>query len=280
MTLWASVRAGIRRVEASSRMVSKILATATHFGAKDQSLAATMLYHTTYTRPQDTTMITKHLGHLSSRAAARCSSAVRRVSAVSSTLSSSSSDGAFLFTGSLPTHHDVSTPSSVGNINIQNRSFSSMGMMPRRGFPQYTIFGPDTALSIRAVLPQFRRAGAEGVSVERRGKLVLEFVPRKASGAGFDWNDKTLFSLSVEEVGLLLSQLPGNGVELSHSMNYGVGSDDESSGGVMQQSGDLVEKVLTIEPGEGATLNFKVDYMKDGIGGQSPPQFDEAIPVS
>jgi hypothetical protein len=143
-----------------------------------------------------------------------------------------------------------------------------MGMMPRRGFPQYSIFGPDSALSIRAILPQFRRAGTDGVSVERRGKLVFEFVPRNASGAGFAWSEKTI------------SQLPLNGVELSHSMNYGVGSDDESSGGVMQQSGDLVEKVLTIQPGEGATLTFKIDYLKDGVGGQSPPQFDNVMPVS
>ena len=143
------------------------------------------------------------------------------------------------------------------------------------------MFGPDSALSIRAVLPQFRRAGTDGVSVERRGKLVFEFIPRNPSGAGFAWSEKTLFSLSVEEVGLLLSQLPGNGVELSHSMNYGVGSDNESGGGgVMQEAGDLVEKVLTIEPGEAATLNFKIDYMKNGVGGQSPPQFENAIPVS
>lgn len=109
---------------------------------------------------------------------------------------------------------------------------------------------------------------------------MFEFVPRNASGAGFAWSEKTIFSLSVEEVGLLLSQLPLNGVELSHSMNYGVGSDDESSGGVMQQSGDLVEKVLTIQPGEGATLTFKIDYLKDGVGGQSPPQFDNVMPTT
>jgi hypothetical protein len=155
-----------------------------------------------------------------------------------------------------------------------------MGMMPRRGFPQYTVFGPDSALSVRAVLPQFKRAGNDGVSVDRRGKLVFEFVPRNASGAGFAWTDKTNFSLSVEEVGLLLSQLPGNGVELSHSMNYGVGSDGDESGdrGVTQYSGDLVEKVLTIQPGEGSTLNLKIDYVKDGVGGQSHPQYEETIP--
>jgi hypothetical protein len=144
------------------------------------------------------------------------------------------------------------------------------------------VFGPDSALSVRAVLPQFKRAGNDGVSVDRRGKLVFEFVPRNASGAGFAWTDKTNFSLSVEEVGLLLSQLPGNGVELSHSMNYGVGSDGDESGdrGVTQYSGDLVEKVLTIQPGEGSTLNLKIDYVKDGVGGQSHPQYEETIPVS
>jgi hypothetical protein len=227
------------------------------------------------------TMLTKQLVLLSHREVSRCSR--RQLSALSSiTLPSSPNNGGLLRTGFQPTQH-VSTSSSIAiGTSNHSRSFSSMGMMPRRGFPQYTVFGPDSALSVRAVLPQFKRAGNDGVSVDRRGKLVFEFVPRNASGAGFAWTDKTNFSLSVEEVGLLLSQLPGNGVELSHSMNYGVGSDGDESGGrgVTQYSGDLVEKVLTIQPGEGSTLNLKIDYVKDGVGGQSHPQYDETIPVS
>ena len=50
-------------------------------------------------------------------------------------------------------------------------------------------------------------------------------------------------------------------------------------GGVRQLGGDAVEKVLTIEPGEGATLRFKVDYVKGGMGGQAPPGV-EGMPVS
>ena len=50
-------------------------------------------------------------------------------------------------------------------------------------------------------------------------------------------------------------------------------------GGVRQVGGDAVEKVLTIEPGEGATLRFKVDYVKGGVGGQAPPGV-EGMPVS
>lgn len=236
-------------------------------------------YHNTIT------MLTKQLALLSHHAASRCSRRQLSVLSLSTTTTvSSQNNGGLLRTGFQPTQ-DVSTSSSsiaIGTSIHHSRSFSSMGMMPRRGFPQYTVFGPDSALSVRAVLPHFKRAGNDGVSVDRRGKLVFEFVPRNASGAGFAWTDKTNFSLSVEEVGLLLSQLPGNGVELSHSMNYGVGSDADESGarGVTQYSGDLVEKVLTIQPGEGSTLNLKIDYVKDGVGGQSHPQYEETTPVS
>jgi hypothetical protein len=154
--------------------------------------------------------------------------------------------------------------------------------MPRRAFPQYTIFGPDVAMSIRAVLPIFKRAGVDGISVDRRGKLVLEFVPRNNTGSGFAWNDKTLFSLTVEEVGLLLSQLPSNAVELCHP-TYGAddveGGGDFSLMGVKQLGGDAIEKVLTINSGEGSTLIFKIDYMKGGVGGQTPPGI-EGMPTT
>jgi hypothetical protein len=163
-------------------------------------------------------------------------------------------------------------------------------MMPRRAYPQYTIFGPDAAMSIRAVLPIFKRAGTDGLSVDRRGKLVLEFVPRNNTGSGFAWNDKTLFSLTVEEVGLLVNQLPVNSIELCHptygpdGAEGGGGGDPDGyggnmSGGPRQVGGDPVEKVLSIEPGEGMTLKFKVDYSKGGVMGQTPPGFD-GVPVS
>ena len=77
-------------------------------------------------------------------------------------------------------------------------------------------------------------------------------------------------------MGLLLSQLPGNGVGLSHKLYYGNnnsgsdGEDNAEGGGVRVVSGDLTEKVLTVEPREGASVSFKVDFVKDGIGGQVP----------
>ena len=161
----------------------------------------------------------------------------------------------------------------------QKRSLSMAGM-PRRGYPQYTIFSSDSALSMKAVMPVFKKAGMDGVAVERRGKMMLEFVPRNASGVGFAWNDKTIFSLTVEEVGLLLSQLPGNAVELSHpTFSNEDSAFGEEGSQVTQVSGDMVEKVLTVDPGDGATITFKVDYVTNGVGGQTPPGLD-GMPVS
>lgn len=171
----------------------------------------------------------------------------------------------------------MTPPTTVGPhlpLCQQQKRYLSMAGMPRRGYPQYTMFSSDSALSMKAAMPVFKKAGMDGVAVERRGKMMLEFVPRNASGSGFAWNDKTIFSLTVEEVGLLLSQLPGNAVELSHPT---FSSDDGAFGQesqVTQVSGDIVEKVLTVDPGDGATMTFKVDYVTNGVGGQTPPGFD------
>lgn len=142
--------------------------------------------------------------------------------------------------------------------------------MPRKGYAQYTLFGPDCAMAIRAILPQFKQAGADGVSVDRRGSLLVEFVPRNATGQGYMWSNKTTFALSCEEVGLCISQLPENAVELSHSSRQN---------NVEVTAGDTVEKVLTIESGEGQTVKFKIDYMMGGVGGQSPLGMTD-LPVS
>lgn len=120
-------------------------------------------------------------------------------------------------------------------------------------------------------MPIFKKAGTDGVSVDRRGKLILEFVPRNSGGTGYAWENKTVFSLGAEEVGLCVSQLPGAGVELSHKSFYG-SSDIED--GTKVYSGEMVDKVLTIEPKEGAAFLFKIDFVKNGVGGQSPDGMD------
>lgn len=238
-----------------------------------------------------TTTCGNNLGALASRASSRRSSTFLLFHPAACTLAN-----ATILSRNAPTPRHHISPSLINNANanaaVRSRSLSMA--MPRRGFPQYSIFGPDSALSVKAILPYFKRAGHDGVAVERRGKLVIEFVPRNTTGTGFAWGDKTSFSLSVEELGLCLSQLPGSGVELSHATYAARGSGIEDgamydgemldggvppASGVTQVAGDPVEKVLTIEPGEGATLKFKVDFMKGGVGGQTPPGM-VGMPVS
>ncbi|KAL3787727.1 hypothetical protein HJC23_012153 [Cyclotella cryptica] len=212
------------------------------------------------------------------------SSALRSLASIASrssirvnpTLIRSSACGLASYTNStIVSKRDVASYQRNAVPPYQQRAFSSMGMMPRRGFPQYTVFDQSTALSIRAQMPIFKKAGADGVSVDRRGKLILEFVPRNTAGTGYAWDNKTVFSLGAEEVGLCVSQLPGAGVELSHKSFYG-SSDTED--GTKVYSGEMVDKVLTIEPKEGAAFLFKIDFVKNGVGGQSPDGMD--IPTS
>ena len=96
-------------------------------------------------------------------------------------------------------------------------------------------------------MPQFRRAGNDGVSVERRGKLILEWIPRNNTGAGFAWNDKTIFSMTAEEVGLLIHQLPDNSVELSHP-TYNNVSDGEDNTPVTQLGAGMLLRRINVGP--------------------------------
>lgn len=104
--------------------------------------------------------------------------------------------------------------------------------------------------------------------------MLVEFAPMNAgSQPGFQWDEKVGFALSVEEIGLLISQLPHYGV----TFNRKVGGDQSTgfNGGsydlVTTSTNDSIDKVLTVQPGDGATITFRIDYMKDGMGGQLSP---------
>lgn len=42
-------------------------------------------------------------------------------------------------------------------------------------------------------------------------------------------------------------------------------------------AGDMPEKVLHITPGEGGQFSFKIDFEKDGVGGQNPLSTGEPL---
>ena len=50
--------------------------------------------------------------------------------------------------------------------------------------PSYQIYGEDSALTIKAILPEFRLLGSSTLVLDgkRKGRLLLEWVPRDPSG--------------------------------------------------------------------------------------------------
>lgn len=70
--------------------------------------------------------------------------------------------------------------------------------------------------------------------------------------------------MSAEEVGLLLSQMPHHGVEFSRRPPNSFSMGDTANGTTNDES----NKVLTAVSGEGATVIFTLDFVKNGVGGQ------------
>jgi len=143
---------------------------------------------------------------------------------------------------------------SAGGRPFSKRQQSSLA----RAFPQYTVYGEESLLSVKPILPTYKRASADGVALEKPGRMLFEFVPR--SSGRFVNDEKEMFALSVEEIGLLLNQLPkNNAVELVRQ------------GGLMGNrlgrgyDHDTPDKVFRAFPGDGATVKFEFDYVKDGV---------------
>jgi hypothetical protein len=149
---------------------------------------------------------------------------------------------------------------------------------------------------MKPILPKFKHSqgpsnGSNGISLLQKGRMLLEFSPKnQGNQKGFQWNEKISFALTVEEMGLLLSQLPHYSVTLSRRIGGGESSNGVVGGaapfkrisastyefvstGTDTFTNEYVDKVLTVEPGEGATLTFQIDYRKDGVGGQKAPAF-------
>jgi hypothetical protein len=84
---------------------------------------------------------------------------------------------------------------------------------------------------------------------------------------GYDRESQIRFGLSAEEVGFILHQLPDNTVEFARRL-------PAETPGV---TADLPEKLFTITPAEGGQFAFKIDFVKDGMGGQNPGSTTEAL---
>lgn len=154
-------------------------------------------------------------------------------------------------------------------ICIQRRSFQV-----NRAFPQYSVIGESSILTLKPIMPKFKSVSNDAISIQQKGRLLIELAPNNVGNqAGWNWDEKIGFAISVEEIGLLVSQLPHYGVTLSRRVagDQSNGFNGKSYEMISSSSNETIEKVLTVLPGEGATVTFRMDYMKDGVGGKVPP---------
>ncbi|VFQ66712.1 unnamed protein product [Cuscuta campestris] len=132
--------------------------------------------------------------------------------------------------------------------NSPSSSVQPAGRLPPKVFVGYSIYKGKAALSVSPQPPEYSRLDSGAFKLSKDGFVSLQFAP--ASGVRqYDWGKKQLFSLSVTELGSLISLGPKESCDFFHDPNKG--RSDEGK----------VRKLLKIEPlpdGSGHFFNLSV----------------------
>nr|VDD38285.1 unnamed protein product [Brassica oleracea] len=118
-----------------------------------------------------------------------------------------------------------------------------------RFYVGHSIYKGKAALTIEPRAPEFVALESGAFKLSKEGFLLLQFAPA-AGVRQYDWSRKQVFSLSVTEIGNLVSLGPKESCEFFHDPNKGKGSDEGK-----------VRKVLKVEPlpdGSGRFFNLSV----------------------
>ncbi|XP_048319293.2 single-stranded DNA-binding protein WHY1, chloroplastic isoform X2 [Ziziphus jujuba] len=133
-----------------------------------------------------------------------------------------------------------------------NSSFDSEtppgGSLPPRFFVGHSIYKGKAALTVEPKAPEFTPLDSGAFKVSREGFVLLQFAPA-AGVRQYDWSRKQVFSLSVTEIGNLISLGSRESCEFFHDPFKG--KSDEGK----------VRKVLKVEPlpdGSGRFFNLGV----------------------
>mmetsp|Transcript_6705 Transcript_6705/g.7580 ORF Transcript_6705/g.7580 Transcript_6705/m.7580 type:complete len:289 (-) Transcript_6705:303-1169(-) len=152
---------------------------------------------------------------------------------------------------------------------VQKRYFDAARNM--KVFPSYSVYGETSILNIKPIMPTFKTSGKEGnfISVDKKGRILFELSP--ITGNNINWGEMIKFALSVEELGLMISQLPFHQVRFVRQLNSMDGDGMNGSRYNTITNDESIEKTLTLTPSDGAAIMLELDYMKNGVGGQLPP---------
>ncbi|KAF8087338.1 hypothetical protein N665_0588s0007 [Sinapis alba] len=122
------------------------------------------------------------------------------------------------------------------------------GAAPARFYVGHSIYKGKAALTVEPRAPEFVSLDSGAFKLSKDGFLLLQFAPA-AGVRQYDWSKKQVFSLSVSEIGTLVSLGPRESCEFFHDPNKG--KSDEGK----------VRKVLKVEPlpdGSGHFFNLSV----------------------
>ncbi|KAJ0248002.1 Single-stranded DNA-binding protein WHY1 [Hirschfeldia incana] len=179
---------------------------------------------------------------------------------------SSSSSSVLVAGGGLAVkrHGLASKPVRTVNLSVKSRqtdyfekqrfgdssssSQNGEGGGPARFYVGHSIYKGKAALTVEPRAPEFVSLDSGAFKLSKDGFLLLQFAPA-AGVRQYDWSKKQVFSLSVSEIGTLVSLGPRESCEFFHDPNKG--KSDEGK----------VRKVLKVEPlpdGSGHFFNLSV----------------------
>eukprot|EP00522_Entomoneis_paludosa_P017574 CAMPEP_0172457270 /NCGR_PEP_ID=MMETSP1065-20121228/21189_1 /TAXON_ID=265537 /ORGANISM="Amphiprora paludosa, Strain CCMP125" /LENGTH=237 /DNA_ID=CAMNT_0013210895 /DNA_START=65 /DNA_END=778 /DNA_ORIENTATION=- len=145
---------------------------------------------------------------------------------------------------------------------------------PLMAYPSYSIYGENGLLGMKLLSPRFKISSTNVMTLppKERGRIMFEWIPKDANGRlNVDKTAAMRFALSAEEIGLLLDQLPENGVSFyrkSRQFDSEYMLDVEPGQPGTQTDPD---KVCHVTPGEAGLVTFLCDFELNGEGGQLPP---------
>ncbi|KAB5563914.1 hypothetical protein DKX38_003968 [Salix brachista] len=148
----------------------------------------------------------------------------------------------------VPRHPCKWFPRCLASLNTMSCYATKTEKFADRVFAPYSVFKGKAALSVEPVLPTFSKFGSGNLKVDRRGSMMLTFLPAIGERK-YDHEKRQKFALSATEVGSLLSMGPKDSCEFFHDPS------------MLSSNAGQVRKNLSIKPhsdGSGYFISLSV----------------------